>query len=119
MLNISRFSWAVLATSKGILIGIIDFIGPDKLLKPVYYSCDWDYHGQAIYSRVMQKLTLHNSTINLLLPYTYDTVISVNSPHHNSLWDISKHFSGLKETDFDAVAQSLIKEDKWIDCYFE
>lgn len=100
-------------------IGIIDFISPDKLSKPVYYSCDWDYHGLAIYSRLKEKLLAKNCNINLLLPYTFETALSVDSPHHNSKWDFKKELSGLISADFTQEAQILIKrlisENKWIE----
>lgn len=100
-------------------IGIIDYISTEKLSEPIYYSCDWDYHGLSIYSRIKEKLRLKSCNIKLLVPYTYETALSVNSPHHKSRWKSNEVFSGLKETDFSDKARilinRLIKEDKWIE----
>ncbi|MFX7586113.1 hypothetical protein ABTK07_19425, partial [Acinetobacter baumannii] len=50
-------------------IGIIDHIGAEKLTRPIYYSCDWDFHGLSIYSRIKQKMKVKGIDINVLLPY--------------------------------------------------
>ena len=100
-------------------IGIIDHISVEKLSKPVYYSCDWDYHGLSIYSRLKQKLLSKSCDIQLLVPYDYDTALPVNSPHHKSEWDFRKDFSGLTSDDFSPKASRLIRkliaENKWIE----
>jgi hypothetical protein len=60
-----------------------------------------------------------NKDIHLLIPYSYDSALSVNSPNHNSTWDFNKELSGLKLTDFTGKAivliKKLIKENKWIE----
>ncbi len=100
-------------------IGIVDHISFEKLSKPVYYSCDWDYHGLSIYSRLKQKLQSKSCDIQLLIPYDYETALSVNSPHHKSEWDYRTDFSGLILKDFSPKASQLIKkliaENKWIE----
>ncbi len=100
-------------------IGIIDFIDPDKLSLPIYYCCDWDFHGLSIYSRIKQKMKVKGININILMPYVYNIALPVNSPHHNSEWDFNKLFSGLKEEDFSEDAKKfinrLIRENKWVE----
>ncbi len=100
-------------------INIIDFLSPDKLKLPIYYSCDWDYHGLKIYTTIKAKLKLKSSNIQLLIPFTFETALPTNSPNHKSYWNYNKIFSGLNEDDFSAEEKKLIKklivEDKWIE----
>lgn len=100
-------------------IGIIDNISSEKLSKPLYYSCDWDYHGLSIYCRIKEKLRLKSFDIELLLPDTYETTLPVNSPHHNSEWNFNKELSGLNKDHFSDEALQLIikliKDNKWIE----
>ncbi len=100
-------------------IGIIDFISLDKLLKPVYYSCDWDFHGLSIYSRIKEKLRKKSILIRILNPYTTETAISVDSDYHTSHWNFNLPLSGLNHEDFLAneisLIEFLIKENKWIE----
>jgi hypothetical protein len=100
-------------------IGMIDFISSEKLLKPIYYSCDWDFHGLSIYSRIKAKLNQKSAVIKILEPYTLDTAIPVKSEHHKSKWNFNLSLSGLNLADFNAnqisLIQSLIKGDKWIE----
>lgn len=100
-------------------IGIIDFISSDKLQKPIYYSCDWDFHGLSIYSRIKEKLNQKSTVIKILDPYTLDTTIPVKSDHHKSSWNFNLPLSGLSLADFQenqiSIIQLLIKEDKWIE----
>lgn len=100
-------------------IGIIDYISREKLSKPIYYSCDWDYHGLSIYSRIKEKLRLKSFDIKLLLPDTYEAALPVNSPHHKSQWNLNKELSGLNAADFSKEAiqliENLVQENKWIE----
>jgi hypothetical protein len=100
-------------------IGVIDFISSDKLKLPIYYSCDWDFHGLAIYSRIKEKFRLKSTEINLLMPYTGETALPVDSPHHQSNWVSHETLSGLKGDDFSVeekqLIEKLIRENKWIE----
>lgn len=100
-------------------IGIIDFISPDKLKLPIYYSCDWDYHGLSIYSRIKEKLQKLNTYIEIMIPNTYESALPTDSPHHNSKWDFTKDLSGLNKNDFTnnslQLIKRLIRDDKWIE----
>jgi len=100
-------------------IGIIDFISSDKLKLPIYYSCDWDFHGLSIYSRIKSKMTQKSVEIKLLYPYTIDVAISVHSAHHNSHWNFNLPLSGLNQRDYNQkeieLINQLIKANKWIE----
>ncbi|MES2430795.1 MAG: hypothetical protein V4556_07640 [Bacteroidota bacterium] len=100
-------------------IGIIDFISSEKLLIPVYYSCDWDFHGLSIYSRIKAKLLLKATEIKILKPYDMLLAIPVHSDYHNSEWNLNTFLSGLPKDDFNYSEQSIIKnliiENKWIE----
>jgi len=98
---------------------MIDYISPEKLMKPIYYFCDWDYHGLSIYSSIKQKLRERNIDIKILKPTQMNLAIPVNSPHHFSHWSANLELSGLKIFDFtpeeQAVISKLINTDKWIE----
>lgn len=100
-------------------INIIDSISPSKLTLPIYYSCDWDFHGLSIYSRIKRKLEEKKCRIELLVPYTFETALSVNSPHHKSFWNHSIPFSGLNKSDFSIesiqLIEALISKNYWIE----
>ncbi|WP_127127814.1 hypothetical protein [Pseudoflavitalea rhizosphaerae] len=100
-------------------IGIIDFIDPDKLRLPIYYCCDWDFHGLSIYSRIKLKIQSKGYELNLLIPDGYEIALPIDSPHHKSRWNFNKRLSGLKQEDFSDEAINLIKrliqDNKWIE----
>jgi len=100
-------------------ISMIDFISPNKLTKPIFYSCDWDYNGLDIFTRIKNKLSDKQCNIHLLLPYTYVTALPTSSPNHDSKWNFNKNLSGLSASAFFEEAilliNKLIKEDKWIE----
>lgn len=100
-------------------IGIIDHISKEKLCKPLYYSCDWDHHGLSIYLRIKEKLHAKSIDIKLLLPYTHETALPVESSYHKSEWQHNKELSGLNIDHFSNEALDIIKklmnENKWIE----
>lgn len=100
-------------------INIIDYIDSNKLTKKLYYSCDWDYHGLSIYSRIKEKLNKKACEIVLLIPYDLSFALPTDSPHHHSKWVEDKKLSGLNIIDFTPDALSIISkliiEDKWIE----
>jgi hypothetical protein len=95
----------------------LERLGPRHLSLPLFYSCDWDYHGLMIYSRIIR--ILKGYTINLLLPLPDAQRYNTKTDFHKCLWNFHKPFSGLERTDFSIEAQALIeeliKEDKWIE----
>lgn len=98
-------------------IGMLDHLGPEKLGLPIYYSCDWDFHGLSIFSRIKEKLKFYE--IKILHPYTLEKALPVNSLHHNSKWNFNKPLSGLIEMDFSEneiiTIRHLIRHDIWIE----
>jgi hypothetical protein len=100
-------------------VGIIKFISPEKLKLPLYYSCDWDLAGLQIYQRVKTIIRAKNAEIKLLYPYTIETALPVDSPHHFSEWDVSLPLSGLPETEFSEreirLINALIDKKHWIE----
>lgn len=100
-------------------IGIIDFINSAKLSLPIFYCCDWDFHGLSIYSRIKEKMKSKSCYLNLLIPDTYEVSLPIDSPHHNSRWDFNKTLSGLKQEDFSdesvSLINRLINDNKWIE----
>jgi len=100
-------------------ISMIDFIDENKLMLPIFYSCDWDYHGLSIYSRIKSKMVQKSVDIKLLYPYEADIAIPVNSDHHNSNWNFNLPLSGLIQADYNQketeLINQLIKSNKWIE----
>lgn len=100
-------------------ISMIDFIDVNKLMLPTFYSCDWDFHGLSIYSKIKSKLAQKSVDIKLLYPYETDIAIPVHSDHHSSNWNFNLPLSGLIQADYNqketALISWLIKSDKWIE----
>lgn len=91
-------------------IKIIDDIDENELIKPIYYSCDWDLAGLQIYTRIKIKLRERKSDINLLFPNEPHKKIKTHINYHNSHWEISKEISGLPKDLFSTKELTLIKE---------
>lgn len=100
-------------------ISMIDFIDSNKLIQPIFYSCDWDYHGLSIYSRIKAKMALKSVDIKLLYPYAVDIAILVNADHHNSYWNSNLPLSGLIQADYNQketeLITHLIRKNQWIE----
>ena len=100
-------------------INMIDFIDSEKLALPIFYSCDWDYHGLSIYSRIKSKMKLKSAEIKLLYPHTIDIAIPTNAEHHKSNWNFNLPLSGLNRSDFEqketGLIDKLIESDRWIE----
>jgi hypothetical protein len=100
-------------------INNIDNIDSEKLNKPLFYSCDWDYHGLRIYSAIKAKLKLKTKEIHLIFPIDPQNNLPVDSPDHNSLWKPDEKFSGLNYEDFyeneRALIERLINDGRWIE----
>jgi len=95
----------------------LERLGPRHLELPLYYSCDWDFHGLAIFSRI--KRILKDYKVHLLIPLPDAQRFKTNTDFHKSSWSFDKPFSGLEKNDFPVIAQQLIQEliesDKWIE----
>ncbi|MCY0970768.1 hypothetical protein [Chryseobacterium wangxinyae] len=100
-------------------IAILDNIDEVELEYPIYYSCDWDFHGLEIFQRIKSKLKKRGVEIQILTPPFPHQYLPSNSFKHNSRWNYKVPFSGLKKEMFSANEQDiitkLIKEDIWIE----
>lgn len=100
-------------------IGIIDFIDSNKFRRPIFYCCDWDFHGLSIYSRIKEKMKSKSCDLNLLIPDIYEVSLPIDSPHHKSRWNFNKQLSGLKQEDFSDESIKLIErlmlDNRWIE----
>ena len=90
----------------------------EKIKRPLFYFCDWDHHGLAIFSRIKGIFKEKNKEITLIEPSSLDDALPVDSPHHKSQWR-KKEFSGLKNEDFSEqqqeIIKSLIQDDIWVE----
>lgn len=97
----------------------IHHISTEKLKKPLFYSCDWDYDGLKIYCRIKDILRSQSKKIRLLFPSNLQNLLPVDSPHHKSKWNHSLDLSGLnrayfKENEIELIMQ-LIQKNLWIE----
>ena len=97
----------------------VQYISSEKLLKPLYYSCDWDYHGLRIYCRLKDIFKEKSKNLNLLFPSNIRYRLPVNSPNHGSLWNSSLDFSGFNKSYFNSkeieLISQLIEKNQWIE----
>lgn len=100
-------------------ITILDNIDEMELAYPMYYSCDWDFHGLEIFQRIKSKLKNLGAEIQILTPPFPHQYLPSDSFKHNSRWNYKVPFSGLKKEMFSSNEQEiitkLIKEDLWIE----
>ena len=90
----------------------------EKLIHPVFYFCDWDYHGLKIFSRIKEIFNTKNVSIGLMEPKDLSNALPTNSPHHNSKWK-KEEFSKLKKEDYTEIQieiiNNLIDDDEWVE----
>ncbi|MCT4629603.1 hypothetical protein [Winogradskyella sp.] len=95
----------------------LEELPPEKILYPVFYVCDWDYHGLDIYARIKKILKGKGKKIKLIIPKN-PMLKPMKSGKHNSEWRKEK-FTNLERELFSDEAQDLIelliKENKWIE----
>lgn len=100
-------------------ISIVNNISQDKLQKPIYYCCDWDFAGLEIYTRLAKLLSDKSCILHLLEPANKLVKLNVDSPDHYSKWDRQLSYSGLNIQAFTErqliLINELIAEDKWIE----
>ena len=98
---------------------IINHISDEKLNKPLFYSCDWDYDGLRIFCRIKDILHSKSKDISLLYPSILQNALPVDSPHHKSKWKGSLELSGLDKTYFKKheieLINKLIMKNQWIE----
>lgn len=94
-----------------------------KINHPIYYLCDWDFHGLKIYERVkkiINTLPNNNFEINLITPNGKPKSIKETEENHSSEWlERSVDLSSLKEEYYTKEQrrriQALIQENEWIE----
>jgi hypothetical protein len=89
----------------------------DKIRFPMYYVCDWDFHGLDIYSRIKKIITEKDKSISLIIPPN-PLLKPIKSGKHYSEW---KNGS-LSTLDADAftdeetqLIEQLITKNKWVE----
>ncbi|MBF9253238.1 hypothetical protein I2I11_08040 [Pontibacter sp. 172403-2] len=93
----------------------LDHLPPINL--PIYYSCDWDYHGLKIYQEIKEKMP----QIELLFPSAIDAAKTIYSDNHKSDWLYDVPFSGLKQDCVNyseraiGLIEKLIIKKEWIE----
>ncbi|REC59370.1 hypothetical protein DRF65_26470 [Chryseobacterium pennae] len=100
-------------------IAILDNIDEMELVYPMYYSCDWDFHGLEIFQRIKSKLKNRGTEIQILTPPSPHQYLPSDSFMQNSRWNYKVPFSGLDKEVFSSkereIITKLIKEDLWIE----
>ncbi|HEX8377678.1 MAG TPA: hypothetical protein VF602_07655 [Pedobacter sp.] len=100
-------------------ISILDDIDHKEFAYPIYYSCDWDFHGLLIYQRISDKLKNRGVKVKILTPPPPHSYLPTSSFMHKSNWSYQGEFSGLNRTMFSPMEQDLIvkliKNDVWIE----
>lgn len=95
------------------------FINDDKLDKPLFYSCDWDYNGLAIYIRLKCIFKKKGCNIQLLYPSEPIRKYPVDMKKHKSKWKSTLPFSGLEQSFFSPreihLINELIDTNKWVE----
>ena len=84
---------------------------------PLYYVCDWDYHGLKIYERIVKIFKAKNKAIILITPFSR-ILKPIDSGHHKSRW-LKKEFSGLDVSLYSEnqkhLINMLISKNVWIE----
>ncbi len=90
----------------------------EKLKLPIYYFCDWDFHGLDIYYRIKKIFKSKNKEIEILEPINLENSLPVNSPNHKSKWK-EKIYSIIKDEVFTdsqiTLIKTLINQDEWVE----
>lgn len=100
-------------------IAILDNIDEMELAYPMYYSCDWDFHGLEIFQRIKNKLENRGVGIKILTPPPPHQYLPSDSFMHKSRWNYKVAFSGLNREIFSSNEQKIIDKliigDLWIE----
>lgn len=93
-------------------------ISQDKLSLPIFYFCDWDYHGLSIYSKIKDIFRSKNKEIKLVRPNDDAKRLPVKVQHHKSSWN-HKGFSDLNrdhymQEEIDLINDLIIRQE-WIE----
>lgn len=93
-----------------------------KIDYPIFYLCDWDFHGLDIYERVhaiIENIPIKKSSIMLITPNGKREEIEQTKENHRSQWKYRKQLSGLNESLYTSeqvnLVQELIAKNEWIE----
>jgi hypothetical protein len=93
-----------------------------KIDYPIYYLCDWDFHGLSIYERIhsiIENIADRDSSIHLITPNGKKEGVKQTSDNHRSQWDNKLQLSGLNrflyKDDQIELIQQLVKNNEWIE----
>lgn len=98
---------------------IIERISQRYLDLPVFYVCDWDYHGLDIFCRIRRILMEKGKDVHLITPESQTAIFKpLKSGNHKSKWKV-KEFSGLDKSCFSEdqilLINKLINSNLWIE----
>jgi len=89
----------------------------DKIKLPLYYVCDWDFHGLDIYSRIKSIIAKKDKSISLIIP-TNPMLKPIKSGKHHSEWKEGS-LSTLDADSFTKqetqLIEQLIAKNKWVE----
>ena len=93
-----------------------------KIDYPIYYLCDWDFHGLSIYERIysiIENITDKKSSIHLIIPNGKKEGVEETSENHRSLWNNKSQLSGLNKLLYQQghieLIQQLVRNNEWIE----
>ncbi|MEQ3656538.1 MAG: hypothetical protein ABNH00_11795 [Dokdonia sp.] len=88
-----------------------------NLALPLYYVCDWDYHGLKIYERIVEIFEAKGKNIHLITPKNI-IFKPIDSGHHKSKW-LQNDFSNLNRELYTKnqveIIDKLISNNLWIE----
>lgn len=98
---------------------VIERISQRYLNLPLFYVCDWDYHGLDIYSRLKHIFKEKGKDIQLIMPDQKTAIYkTIRSGKHNSEWK-PVEFSGLDRSLFSSeqidLIEKLVVANQWIE----
>lgn len=95
----------------------LERISKSYLELPLFYVCDWDYHGLKIYERIVGIFEAKDKEVILITPEN-PVLKPIDSGHHKSKW-IENEFSNLNENLYSdsqvALIEKLILDNVWIE----
>lgn len=94
----------------------------DKIDYPIYYLCDWDYHGLEIYQRIyriVENTRCKVTSLKLVSPNGKREKIVETEAQHRSQWKRELYFSDLESVLYTDVQKEvileLIQNNEWIE----
>lgn len=98
---------------------VVERISQQYLDLPLFYVCDWDYHGLDIYCRIQRIFKEKGKDIELITPDPKTIIYKpIKSGKHESKWK-SKALSGLDRSLFTNdqinIIEKLLATNQWIE----